>query len=257
MFSLPLLTPFMPGKNRENQPNFFLDKKTGHRYNRTQFSLRPLRFSGIRQVTNLKILKMFHARKYGSVFIHSQGKMHMNATIEELLSKRVKKARHRRGLTLAQFSQQTKISVATLSKIENAKISSPVSTYAKIAKALDIPLGELFSESIPIPISFVTREERKIFTHSPGYTGESIAFKKPSKKMEPFVFTYLRGGRTPSPYQHDNEELIFVIEGELEFRYGSGKYILKPGDCVYFDASIKHSARTLGDKGAQALVVEA
>jgi quercetin dioxygenase-like cupin family protein len=57
--------------------------------------------------------------------------------------------------------------------------------------------------------------------------------------------------------QHDNEELLFVIQGELKFRYGETEYVLSSGDCIYFDATIKHSARALGEKTAQVLVVEA
>jgi quercetin dioxygenase-like cupin family protein len=48
-----------------------------------------------------------------------------------------------------------------------------------------------------------------------------------------------------------------VLKGEMEFRYGEERFILKQGDCLYFDANIKHSARALGGRTAQALVVEA
>jgi mannose-6-phosphate isomerase-like protein (cupin superfamily) len=71
------------------------------------------------------------------------------------------------------------------------------------------------------------------------------------------VFIYPPRKTHPTPYQHDNEELIFLVEGELEFRYGETKYFLAPGDCVYFDANIKHSARALNGRPAQAVVVDA
>ena len=177
--------------------------------------------------------------------------------IEELVAKKIHEARRRKRITLAQLSEQTRISIAMLSKIENAKVSSPISVYGRIAKALEIPLGKLFSEGENVPFSFVRKGERKKYTQSAGYTGESIAFKKPNKKMEPFVHTYLPRETLPPPYQHDNEELVFVIDGDLEFRYDGVKYVLKPGDCVYFDANMKHSARALGGKAAKALVVEA
>ena len=74
--------------------------------------------------------------------------------------------------------------------------------------------------------------------------------------MEPFVFTYAPRNDHPAPYQHDNEEFIFVLSGSLEFRYGEKTFILETGDCIYFNASVKHSARALNDNTAQALVVE-
>lgn len=182
--------------------------------------------------------------------------MTLDQRIEDLLAKKVREGRLQRGMTLAQLSEQCKVSVAMLSKIENAKVSPPISTYAKIAKCFRIPLGKLFAEEATTPMSFVRRGERKRYTRFPGYTGEAIAYKKANKKMEPFVFTYSpRDGHPPS-YQHDNEELIFILKGSLEFRYGDTKIILKLGDCLYLDANIRHSARALDGKTAQALVVE-
>jgi transcriptional regulator with XRE-family HTH domain len=183
--------------------------------------------------------------------------MALDQRIEDLLARKLREERVQRGMTLAQFSEQCKVSVAMLSKIENGKVSPPISTYARISKCLGIPLGRLFAEETATPVSFVRKSERKRYTRFPGYTGEAIAFKKSNKKMEPFVFTYFPRDDHPSPYQHDNEELIFVLKGSLEFRYGDSKVVLKPGDCLYFDANIRHSARALDGKTAQALVVEA
>lgn len=177
--------------------------------------------------------------------------------VEELLGRKIREMRSRRGLTLAQLSKQAEISVAMVSKIEHAKVSSPISVYARIAKALEISLGELLSEDGSIAISFVKKEERKKYSQFASYVGESIAFKKSNKKMEPFILHYPLKNNLPPAYQHDNEEFIFVLEGELEFQYDGARFILKPGDCVYFDANKKHSARAIGGKTAQALVVDA
>ena len=55
--------------------------------------------------------------------------------------------------------------------------------------------------------------------------------------------------------QHGGEEFHYVLKGALEFFYGSEKYILKKGDCVYFDGHIPHSGKSLGEKQAEVLVV--
>jgi transcriptional regulator with XRE-family HTH domain len=182
--------------------------------------------------------------------------MAVSQEIEELLAAKLRSARRKRGLTLNEFSKKCGISVSMLSKIENAKVSPPIATYSIISKTLGISLGELIHESETNSICLVKKNERKKYTQSPGYTGESIAFKKADKKMEPFIFTYSPRNDHPSPYQHNNEEFIFVLSGILEFRYGEEIFILEPGDCVYFNATIKHSARALNENTAQALVVE-
>jgi transcriptional regulator with XRE-family HTH domain len=182
----------------------------------------------------------------------------MTATerVEALLARKVREERFRRSMTLVQLSTQCNVSVAMLSKIENARVSPPISTYAKIAKCFGIPLGKLFAEDATPPVSLVRKNERKQYTRFQGYTGEAIAYKKTNKKMEPFVLTYAPRGDHPPAYVHDNEELIFLLKGKLEFRYGNAKIVLASGDCLYLDANIRHSARALNGKAAQALVVE-
>ena len=176
--------------------------------------------------------------------------------VEDLLARKVREERLRRSMTLAQLSKKCDVSVAMLSKIENARVSPPISTYSKIAKCFGIPLGKLFAEDATPPVSLVRRTERKQYTQFQGYTGEAIAFKKTNKKMDPFVFTYAPREDHPPAYVHDNEELIFLLKGKLEIRYGNTKIVLAPGDCLYLDANIRHSARALNGKAAQALVVE-
>ena len=175
--------------------------------------------------------------------------------IELLLAKKIREARSRKGCTLQQLSKRSGISVAMLSKIENAKASTPVSGYAKIAKALDVHLSTLFSENGYKPLSIVRKKERKRCTQSTSYSGEAIAYKKSNKKMEPFIHIYPPKKTKLLPYQHDNEELLFVISGKLECKYGDETYILEEGDCAYFDANIRHWAGALGEE-AVALVVE-
>jgi mannose-6-phosphate isomerase-like protein (cupin superfamily) len=127
----------------------------------------------------------------------------------------------------------------------------------RLPRLLRFALVSSFIEDETASISFVKKEERKQYTRFAGYIGESIAFKKSKKRMEPFVLTYPPRKNLPPPYHHDNEEFIFVTEGELEFQYDGKIFILKPGDCVYFDANKKHSVRAQNGKAAQALVVDA
>jgi len=180
--------------------------------------------------------------------------------IEENLGNKIRKARISNGLTLAQLSKKSNISVSMLSKIENARVSSPVAVYANIAKALQLKLGDLFydyDDENNKSIYLVRSEDQRIVTKVPNYTGLGIAFNKSNKKFEPFIHIYHPNIKKAPDYQHDNEELIFVIEGKLEFKYDKITYVLNKGDCVYFDSKIMHSARALGNKPAKAFVVEA
>jgi len=108
--------------------------------------------------------------------------MTVTERVEDLLARKVREERLRRSMTLAALSEQCNVSVAMLSKIENARVSPPISTYSKIAKCFGIPLGKLFAEEATPPVSLVRRTERKRYTRFPGYTGEAVAYKKTNRK---------------------------------------------------------------------------
>jgi len=74
-----------------------------------------------------------------------------------------------------------------LSKIEDSKVSSPISVYAKIAKGLEIPWANFFRRWDD-PVSLSRRRTKKMYSVH-GLYGEAMPFKNP-KKMEPFIIVY-------------------------------------------------------------------
>lgn len=47
-------------------------------------------------------------------------------------------------------------------------------------------------------------------------------------------------------YIHDVDEVVYVIEGAMEFEMSGKKQTLQPGDETLIPAGVKHSARNLG-----------
>lgn len=172
------------------------------------------------------------------------------------IGEKIRKVRRRNDLTLKKLSEKTGISIPMLSKIETAQSSPPVSTYANIATALGILLGDLFTDDLQeLDISIVRSAERPIISRG-SYIGSPLAFKKTKKKMEPFIFDYPVGRKVPEIFQHENEEMIFVIKGAIEFKYGGKTIVLKKGDCAYFDGKIPHGGRALNRRNATAIVIQ-
>lgn len=176
--------------------------------------------------------------------------------IAETIAKNIKKIRKEKGFTLRELSTGSKVSISMISKVENSQTLPSIATYIKIASALGASFSRLISDdSVDADISIVKATERPVITKGP-YIASPLAYKKGKKEMEPFIFYYSEGKKFPK-HCHENEEMIFVIEGTLEFKYGKQIIILKKGDCVYFNGSIVHGARSLNHNGAKAIVVEA
>ncbi len=180
-----------------------------------------------------------------------------NKEITREIGRRIKTLRLEKGYTLAELSQKTGISVSMISKIENSQTFPPLATYANIATGLGLFIGELISNGKQSSdmISIVRAEERTVISHGP-YIGSPLAFRKGKNKMEPFLLSYPTGKSHPKLYTHEYEELIFVIEGTIEFKYGEKTIVLQKGDCAYYDGRIPHAGIALYRQRATALVVQ-
>ena len=64
-----------------------------------------------------------------------------------LFAARLRRMRHARSWSLAALAEKSGVSSAGLSNIENSKADPGLSTVARIARAFDIPLGEMVSDS--------------------------------------------------------------------------------------------------------------
>jgi len=178
-----------------------------------------------------------------------------NKDIAKKIGEKIRAIRKQKNLTLKELAGTSGISTSMLSKIETAQTLPPVSTYANIATGLEISFGELFQINTEEPdISIVRSGDKQVISRGP-YTGSPLAYKKKEKRMEPFLFEY-SATKTIPVFRHDNEEMLFIIEGTLEFRYGEEIIILEKGDCVYFNGKTPHGGRALGDKMTKALVVQ-
>ncbi|MGB7574099.1 MAG: XRE family transcriptional regulator [Thermodesulfobacteriota bacterium] len=183
----------------------------------------------------------------------------MSTTPEQDIGKRVRSVRLQRAMSLQELASQTNLSKSLLSKIENGKVSSPVSTLFVIAKALNTKITYFFNDQDEnLPIILVRKNERRQFhrvgAHF-GYTYEALGYKRKEKLMEPFILYMDEKTAKNVTFSHPGEEILFMLEGTWEFRHGDQKLILRKGDCIYFDASIPHSGKPIGKKPIKAFMV--
>lgn len=182
-----------------------------------------------------------------------------SAIDESEIGKRIKTFRTRKGITLEQLAGQTGFTKGYLSKVEKSKKSPPVSTLGIIASALGLTISAILAEeNHSIPFCLVKKGERPLISrdgNSSEYSYEAIAYKFPNKSMEPFVLTLPVNPRKRNMYRHEGEELLFVLEGTMQFQYDNREYIVEQGDCIYFDSSRPHFGESKGDRRVRCLMV--
>jgi len=173
------------------------------------------------------------------------------------LGQRLRHLRRVAGLTIDQVAGQIGVTKGYLSKIETGLSDPSVAVLGRLAEAFGVPMSTMFEGGSGYELSVVRANERLGLNRPStkfGYIFESLVYRKANRQFEAFILTYpVR--KDPTTYRHPGEELLYVLEGELLFRYAGVDYILKPGDCVSFDARVEHQGEAYGANPAKALVV--
>jgi transcriptional regulator with XRE-family HTH domain len=160
--------------------------------------------------------------------------------------------RKQRGLTLEALAERSGLTKSYLSKIERSRSTPSIATALKVAKALDVDVAQLFSERADEDKVAVDRAADRSADRQ---RYRAVASGMLGKSMSPFVLR--PAGRTAGDAHslHGGQEFVFVHTGSVELEYGDTTWTLDAGDSAYFDASISHHIRTIGDRPAEVVVV--
>ncbi|GFG96647.1 helix-turn-helix domain-containing protein [Mycobacterium timonense] len=158
--------------------------------------------------------------------------------------------RRQRGLTLEALAQQTGLTKSYLSKIERRRSTPSIAVALKVAKALDVDVGRLFSDEAAHEKITVERA-----ASADGERYRVLASSLLGKSMSPFVVRPTEKQADDPHPEHTGQEFMFVHAGTVELDYGDQTFTLGPGDSAYFDASISHTVRAVGAEPAEVVVV--
>jgi transcriptional regulator with XRE-family HTH domain len=175
------------------------------------------------------------------------------------LAQRIKARRLAKRLTLEEVAARTGLTRSWLSKVENFRVTPSLPALGQIAAALEVPVAELFKGLEQRPrLVIVRRSERQVIQRDKPRSHiryESLAFKRPDRKMDPFLLTVPPDETKRPAMPHEGEEFLLVIAGKVDFEYDGELYKLAPGDSLYFDASAKHRLVNGYKKPAEVLCV--
>jgi transcriptional regulator with XRE-family HTH domain len=192
---------------------------------------------------------------------HPDDAADLDAAVSRAIGKKVHDYRLQLGFTVAQLAEHSELSKGMLSKIENAQASPSLSTLARIAGALDVPLTAFFDDLEAHPIihvkaghglDLIPRGLRR------GMRSQLLGtLQGTQRRMEPVLYTITRNAKVGASYRHPGTEFLFMIEGTLDYAYGSRRYLLEPGDSLQFDGEVTHGPARLVDWPVRFLSVKA
>ena len=171
---------------------------------------------------------------------------------QDVLARRLGEERRRQGLTLADLAARSGLSISTLSKVENGRMSLTYGKLAAVADGLGIEVAALFRmESPPRPAGrrCITRPRDQHPTQLPGMELRYLAEDLLEKRLVPMVMTVK--ARTLADAGglkcHGGEEVYYVLSGTTELHTDLYAPLrLDQGDCVYMDGSMGHTFISVG-----------
>ncbi len=184
-------------------------------------------------------------------------------TNEIPVGEKIKTLREQKGLLLKDVADRTGFSSALISQMENHLVSPSLGTLIKLAKALDVKVGDFFGESHEDPYTIVRKDEQKTVSRFAskegvkyGYSYGSLGFDLKNRHMEPFIVTLEPATiKTSKTSTHEGEEFIYVLEGEMEVILGNHRDVLYPGDSIYYDSTIPHRVQCHQERNTKILAV--
>jgi transcriptional regulator with XRE-family HTH domain len=158
-------------------------------------------------------------------------------------------------------SELANLSSGMLSKIENGQTAAGTDALARIARALGVSMGMLFSkyDATGTGAQHVKKgqgmEVVRRGTKS-GHTYHLLAYDQgPKKLFEPFLITLDDQSELFPRFQHAGVEFIYMLKGKMEYRHGQKVYSLKVGDSLSFEGSVPHGPERLLQMPIQFLAI--
>ena len=166
---------------------------------------------------------------------------------EERVGPRLKLLRERRGLSQRELARRAGMTNASVSQIEQDRVSPSVASLRKLAGALGVSLAEFFAaHEGPPPSPFQTADEL-LEIGSGGVSLKLVGSMMSGRALQMLREHYAPGADTgPSMLQHAGEECGLILRGAVEVTVGAEVRVLREGDSFYFASTTPHRFRNVG-----------
>ncbi|AYY13982.1 XRE family transcriptional regulator [Actinobacteria bacterium YIM 96077] len=148
---------------------------------------------------------------------------------------RLRALRQQRETTLTDLSQQTGISVSTLSRLESGARRPTLEQLLPLARAHGVTLDDLVDAP---PTGDPRIHLRPVTRH--GMTMLPLTRRAGGIQAYKLVIPATKRRREPDPQTHEGYEWLYVLNGRLRLVLGEHDLVLSPGEAAEFDTRVPH-----------------
>ena len=170
-------------------------------------------------------------------------------------------------LTLADVSTRTGIAISTLSKVENAQLSLTYDKLVRLSEGLQVDISAFFQAEPTVSARAspsvtarrgITHQGEGLLVATPNYDYRYLCTELARKAMVPIVITIRARSihEFSSLSAHSGEEFIYILRGTVEVHTEFYEpTVLRPGEAMYIDSTMRHAFLTTGKQSATMLNV--
>ncbi|XVX22160.1 helix-turn-helix domain-containing protein [Actinomycetota bacterium] len=169
------------------------------------------------------------------------------------LGPRLRAARERQGLTLAQVAEASSLTKGFISRVERDQTSPSVDSLVRLCQVLSLPMGELFAEP---EVAHTRLQDAPLINMGGTGTLERLVSARQEARVQ-VIHSTLEPGASggESHYTVNCEvEVVHVTAGSLTLHFPLGDVNCGQGDSVTFPGREPHTW-TAGEDGASVVWV--
>lgn len=168
------------------------------------------------------------------------------------LGMRIATLRKKQEMGLEQLANETGYEIDYLEEIESDTIIPPVAVLLKLSRALDVDSAEFFKKDPEV----LDRRADALRRRTDRYAYQVLTPDGIHKHLKSFLVTIdpasdLQG----ASYQHEGEEFIYVLKGDVHVTVGQNEHHLKGGNHLHFNSGLPHKLSNTSDVECELLVV--
>lgn len=160
------------------------------------------------------------------------------------LGKQLKIIRLNKNLSLKQVAEMSDVSIGLISKIENFRTTPSLPVLLKIMQSLQIDLSELNLTSNNKEAYILIKNGEGLIEEREDSKGLEYTFLFSDRLVESNLRTYIVKVKKDiyrEPISTDATELIYVVQGKLDYIINDEVIVLNEGDVLFFDGSFPHA----------------
>jgi XRE family transcriptional regulator, regulator of sulfur utilization len=181
--------------------------------------------------------------------------------VGEALGARIRSLREAMDLSLRDLAARSGVSAPMLSQVERGETSPTLQVASRIAAGLELRLSQLLRLDESGAVTIVRRaERRKGPGRVKGHSYEILTPPLPGQRAELSRHTLAPGAITGGPgdppmHEPGSRESALVEAGTVALLIDGARHELHAGDCVTFDADLRHHFENPGAEEARLMAV--